>query len=166
MNMEQLLLKLGCVTWTQDIVTQISTSATATQQIGNVMAQNVGFIYGLSIYVDCFLPDNTPSISTAQAQQLYLNLKTGSTEFIQSIRLDDMVTLIAGVVQPRETRYLPVSIPSFDLSKSQYANPTLTGAGNFIALKLWFINNNDWARVKGKLGFEHEPNKTPEQHKR
>ena len=107
----------------------------------------------MSIYCDTVTEDNLPLISTANAQALYLNLKWGAADFIQNIRLDDMLFNFAGATGLSPTRYLPVNVPKdFNLDQSRYINPTMIPGPLNISLNLWYISTLTYARME-KLGL-------------
>jgi len=140
----EMLMKLGVPTLTTTIYSPIPTTASQQIEIAKQLPTQIGRIYGMAIYCDSVTPDNKDLITTTDSQFLYLTLKEGMANFIEDLRLDDMVSVFSGSPVSRPLPYLSVNIPNtFDLSTSFYANPTgiLAGANNkTIALKLWYIS--------------------------
>lgn len=134
------LFRLGVTTMVTDIVTVIPATSNTKFDIGKVLQENIGFIYGLSIYADGVDEQGNTLISTAQAQSIYITFKNGATEFIETIRLDDLLNVFAGTPVVRPQKFTQVNIPVFDLSKSFYQNPLGLGSGLTIKLKLWYID--------------------------
>jgi hypothetical protein len=146
------LFKLGIPYYRQSIITNISTQLQAEIPLPKQMPTDVGRIFGLSVYTDTFDPFNNPLISSTQAQNLYLKLKDGSTDFLTPVRLDDLVFNFGGRPEPSGMKYLPVNEPGqFDLSTSSYINPTgIVSAGlkpSSICLNLWYINKQSYYRL-------------------
>lgn len=145
--------RMGVNTWVTDIITAIPTPAATTFQVGKTLQTDLAFIYGLSVYADGVDSQNNVLISTAQAQNLYINFKDGATEFMQEIRLSDLLNEFAGSPVVRPNKFTPVNIAAFDLSKSEFKNPLSFVTGT-IHLKLWYVNQHDWEKVKKH--FPHE----------
>jgi len=162
MDIQTLLFKLGIGTWVEDITTLLPAVASPTVQIGNTLPTNVGFIYGLSTYADSVDPDGNTLITSAQAMTIYLVLKDGPTEFIQYIRMDDLLNIVAGSPLVRNQKFTSVNIPAFDLSKSYYKNPSSV-LNATIRLKLWYIQANDWKQIKQHFTFDSQ---RPDVHKK
>ncbi len=152
-KMENILFNFGVATWVMDIITPVPTTAASKIFIGKTLPKNVGYIYGISTYLDGVDSQNIALPTTIQAQALYITLQNSSTQFMSEIRISDFANeeLIAASFQVREKKYTPVSIPNFDLSQSYYQNPTgIVGPMN-IRLKLWYIQENDWKRVQAGM---------------
>jgi hypothetical protein len=146
MNIQDILFKMGVGTWVIDIITQFPNPASVKFQVGKNLPDNVGFIYGLSTYCDGVDQDANVLMTTTQAQNTFLTLQDGSTQFLEGIRMDDMLNDYAGTVVVNPHKYLPVAIPAFDLSKSFYQNPN-GYMGSYIRLKLWFVQKQDWVHI-------------------
>jgi hypothetical protein len=153
MDIQSILFKMGIGTWVIDIVTQLPAPASAKFDVGKNLPGNVGFIYGLSIYADGLDQDSNALITTTQAQNLFLTLQDGSTQFLEGIRLDDMLNDYAGTVVVNPNKFMPVAIPAFDLSKSFYQNPN-GYTGSYIRLKLFFVQKQDWVHVAKILNIK------------
>jgi hypothetical protein len=173
MELEELFLKLGLVTFEADVVTNIPVQNSNTIQIAKFLQTDIGFIYGISTYADSVDPQGNSLITTTQAQSLWLTLKNAATEFGPNIRMDDLLTVFAGVPIVRNTRYLPFRIPCyfrdtgggaiekhFDISTTYYVNPTgIVSSSNtgvppiVIRLKLWYINSFDTSELVAKGMF-------------
>lgn len=155
MGIQEMLFKNGVATWIQDIVTAlpISTGSTGSSefQIGKNLATNIGFIYGLSVYADGVDNSGATLISTTQAQNMYLSLADGGTQFVQYIRLSDLLNEFAGSPVVRPDKFTPLNVPVFDLSQSYYYNPNLY-INATIRLKLWYIKKADFTMLKAS-GF-------------
>lgn len=153
MDMHSLLFKMGIGTWALDIITALPSTPTTTFQIGKNLPTNIGFIYGMSTYADGTDPDGNTLISTTQAQNIYMTLQNGSTQFFEQIRMDDLLNVYAGSPIVRADKYMPVNIPVFDLSKSFYQNPN-SYVNSVIRLKIWYIQLNDWQVIKNHFTFD------------
>jgi hypothetical protein len=155
MDIEAILFREGIATWLGDIVTSLpaDNNGAGSQkfQIGKNLATNIGFIYGLSMYADGTDPNGTQLITTTQAQNMYLGLYDGATNFIQYLRLSDLLNEFAGSPIVRAQKYLPVNVPVFDLSQSDYYNPNVY-VNATLRLKLWYITNSDFDKLKA-TGF-------------
>lgn len=155
-------MKLGIPTLTTTIYSPIPATADNTIKIAVQLPTQIGRIYGLATYADSVTPAGQDLITTTDAQNLYLTLKEGMANFLEDVRLDDLLTSFSGTPVQRPYPYLPVNIPNtFDLSTSLYANPTniLAGANNkTIALKLWYISIDTYDRLvrTGILGVNGE----------
>jgi len=153
MDITTKLLEMGVSTWATDIITQLPVPATENFEIGKTLPENVGFIYGISIYADSLDPVGNTLISTTQAQGMYINIRDGATTFFPAMKLSDFLSEVAGSPIVRAEKFVPVNIKAFDLSTSSYSNPNLfTGA--FIRLKLWYIQKGEWQRVKKHFTFD------------
>lgn len=150
MDITSIIFQCGFATYVEDVVTPLPTSAAATNfQVGKNLPEDVGFIYGLSTYADGLDAEGRTLISTTQAQGIYLTLQEGPTQFIQQVRMDDLLNTFAGSPVVRPQKFTPVNIPVFDLSKSFYSNPnSYFGANTSIHLKLWYINQPDFEKYK------------------
>jgi len=155
MEIQTVLFRMGIGTWSTDMVTIMPNPASPKFQIGKNLPTDVGFIYGLTTYADGTDPDGNTLISTAQAQNIYITLQDGATQFFEQIRMSDLLNEFAGSPIVRGEKFLPVAIPAFDLSKSYYQNPNSYVTAT-IRLKLWYIQMNDWNRVKDH--FSINPN--------
>lgn len=150
MEIQTVLFRMGIGTWATDLITIMPTPASVKFDIGKNLPTDVGFIYGISTYADGTDPDGNALISTAQAQNIYITLRDGSTNFFEQVRMSDLLNEFAGSPVVRPEKYIPVAIPAFDLSKSFYQNP-VAFAGPTIRLKLWYIQLDDWNKVKGEF---------------
>jgi len=162
MNTQLLFLEYGIGSWVQDFITTLPTSPTgvgsSSFEIGKNFPTDMGFIYGLACYADGVDSANNPLITTTQAQNMYLCAKDGATEFITDLRLSDMLNEFAGSPVVRPEKYMPINIPSFDLSKSVYKNPLLFAGTNItIRLKVWYIQTRDWDKIKDKFSPTERP---------
>lgn len=153
MNLQTTLFRMGIGTWIEDIPTLLPTPAAVTVPIGQTMPSNVGFIYGISTYADGVDSENQTLISTVQSQLIFMTLQDGPTQFIQKVRLSDLLNEVAGSPVVRAEKFTPVAIPAFDLSKSFYQNPTSV-AGAVIRLKLWYIQKDTWNKLKEHFTFD------------
>jgi len=147
MAVQDIFLKLGVGTWVSDIITIAPATPANTFQVGKNLPTDIGFIYGLSTYADGVDSQNNTLVTTAQCQNMYLMLKDGGTEFIEELRLSDLLNEFAGSPVVRPDKFTPVNIPVFDLSKSEYKNPLLF-TGFSIHLKLWYVQKKDWKRIE------------------
>lgn len=145
------LTQLGIPTLKQTIITTISPNVQRNIPLPKQLPKDIGRIIGLSTYCDTVDPQNNPLITTAQAQILFLALKSGATEFYTPVRLDDLLFNFAGVPSPSGLKYHSVNIPGdFDLSTSYYINPTLIVSAAApappitIMLNLLYINVNTY----------------------
>lgn len=154
-NITDLLFRMGVGTWCTDLITEMPTVAKKEFQIGKTMPTDVGFIYGLAMYADGVDAANIPLISTTQAQNMYVTLQDGPTQFLQTCRLSDLLSEFAGSPVIRPDKFMPVNIPTFDISKSTYQNPLLFTSG-ILHLRLWYVNMHDWEKVKKNFPFEKQ----------
>jgi len=154
MEIQTLLFRHGIATWITDIITSAATPAAESFQIGKNLPEDVGFIYGLNTIADGIGPDGQPLGTTAQYTNMYINLQTGPTSFVENFRLSDLQNDYAGSPIVRMERYMPVAIPAFDLSKSSYINPN-SYTGFNIHLYLWYVNKRDWAKYGKIILSEH-----------
>lgn len=170
MDLEAEFLKMGIITFCDDVVTGIPLAASNEIQIANILQQDIGWIYGVSMYADSVDPQGNTLITTTQAQNLYIQFRNASINFMQYIRLDDLLNVYNGspVIRPRG--YKPVNIPGtysgsskFDISTSSYLNPTgivspaAPAAPIVVRLKLWFINSQNATELHKKGFFELPP---------
>lgn len=156
MQFEDKLFQLGITSFMTDIITLIPATPQTTFQIGKTLSEDVGYVYGISTYADSVDETGTPLPTTTDLQNIWLKLKNGSTEFYQNWRMDDLLNVFSGTPEVRDSHYRRVSIPRFDISKSEYGNPTgiSSAAGNInIHLKLWYIQNDAWQLVKKEIGY-------------
>ena len=146
-----MLMRLGIPTLTTTIYSPLSVAPEQSIKIAQQLPTQIGRIYGMAIYADGVTPDNKALITTSEAALIYLTLKEGMANFLEDLRLDDMLTVFSGAPVTRPVPYLPVNVPNtFDLSTSQYSNPTgiVAGANNkTIALKLWYISIETYNRL-------------------
>lgn len=143
MDITSMLFRYGVTSWVQDIITPLPNPGSTNFQIGKNLPTDVGFIYGLSTYADGTDPDGNTLITTTQAQNIYLTLQNGATQFFSQLRMSDLLNEFAGSPIVRPEKFTPVNIPIFDLSKSFYQNPT-TVINAVIRLKLWYIQKNQY----------------------
>lgn len=157
MDRNTMLFRMGIATWTTDIVTPLPANnaglGSANFPIGKVLPTDIGFIYGISTYADSIDPDGNALITTTQAQGIYVTLKDGATSFYEDMKLSDFLNEFAGSPVVRPDKYTPTNIPRFDISKSFYSNPNLF-VNATIRLKLWYIQENDWNKMKNTFTFE------------
>lgn len=152
MNISSYLFKLGCTTWAQDIITSVPNPGKAKFEVGKQLPTDIGFIYGISTVADGLDPDGNALITSAQAQQLYVTFQDGASQFLAQWRLDDLLNNMSGSLVDRADKFTPVNIPTFDISKSFYQNPNVFTTG-VIRLKLWYIQMNDWVKIKKEFRF-------------
>jgi hypothetical protein len=158
MDIASILFKCGVGTWITDIITIAPVSTTPgvgseSFPVGKNLPEDVGFIYGMNVIADGTGPDGSVLPTTTQNQSMYLNLKSGPTNFVENYRMSDLQNDFAGSPNVRIERYMPVAIPSFDLSKSQYINPNLYTGFN-IHLYLWYVQTDDWKVLVKELGIK------------
>jgi hypothetical protein len=155
--MEQLCRKYNIPTQFTNIIISFPISVQAKLVIPDKLQTNIGLIYGISIYTDTVTADNQTLITTTEAGLLYLVLKKGSADFIDSIRLDDLLFQFSGVPTLPAEKYLNVHIPApFSLDQSFIANPTGIVAPappgtKAIQLNLWYINMNIWRMIEKEI---------------
>ena len=156
---EDIIAKAGINTYFTSVTTPVPTAAQTNIQIAKTIPKQIGLIYGISTYTDTVDPGNNPFITTTDASNLYLFLKDGPTEFFERIRLDELIWTFAGFPNINFRRFLPVNIfGTFDLSTSQYVNPTgivsaaPPAAPTVIRLNMWFISTASTAELMRK-GF-------------
>ena len=162
-NMQEILFKLGVASWCTDIITIFPASATNIIYIGKTLPSDVGFIYGIATYTDGTKDaDGNTLPTTLQAQNIFVTLQTGSTQFMSQIRLSDFSNELLNAAnngyQVRDSIYRPVIIPAFDLSKSYFQNPTNV-LNVAVRLKLWYIQQDDWDLVKQTMRYHKDLNK-------
>lgn len=158
MDIESRLFQLGIGTWETEFITSAPANPTTGAgspnfEVGKNLPTDVGFIYGLSMDADAIGNDGLPLPTTSQAQNMYIRLKDGGTEFMEPFKLSDLLNELAGSPAVRIKRYMDVAIPRFDLSKSEYVNPLLYTGFN-LHLRFWYINTADWAKVGHLFGFD------------
>ena len=155
--MKDICRKYNIPTQFSTIVLSFPTSAQAKLIIPDKLQTNIGLIYGLSIYCDTVTSDNQTLITTTEAGLLYLILKKGSADFIDQIRLDDLLFQFSGVPTLPADKYLPVHVPApFSLDQSFIANPTgivapAAPGTKAIQLNLWYINTNMYEMMKREI---------------
>lgn len=141
------------------ITIKTTCAATPQVQIGTTMPTQIGLIYGLS--VTCAGTDDQGGtlITYAQTALLYLNLKRGSTNAIEALRLDKLVFAngnLNTVFPASSERYLPMILPNtLSLDQSSYSNATSIASG-VIMLDLWFLSNEmvDYLANKGAIDMD------------
>jgi len=150
-SLYSLILKYGLPSYLTNIISPVPVTAQVSIQIAKKLPTQIGRIYGLSIYTDTVAPDASPLITTTDAQVLYLNLVDGATKFYSPVRLDEMNFNFAGVPTPGESpRYMPVNLPRFDLSTSEFINPTgiisapAPAVATVILLNFHYISFDAW----------------------
>lgn len=162
MDITSLIFKLGIATWCTDIITLFPATALPNNTpIGKQLPSDVGFIYGINTYADGTKDaDGNTLPTTVQAQNIFITLQTGGTQFMSQIRLSDFLNeeLIGASFQIRNDIFRPVNIPAFDLSKSFYQNPTSI-VNVAVRLKLWYIQVDDWTEAKKYMKAELDVNK-------
>ncbi len=140
------------------LFTTIKTTIAATAQvvIGTRMPTQIGLIYGISLTVAGFDDGNAALITYANTQALYLTLKQGSTNVLESMRLDKLVYTNAGlssILPATDNRYLPMIIPNtISLDQSFYSNPTAISSGE-VMLDIWYLTNDmvNYLNQKGAI---------------
>lgn len=126
MDFQTWLTSYGLNTYRTTIFTPIPSTPEAKIALPKQMPENIGRIFGLSIYADTVTPTGSLLPTTTQAQNLYMTFKDAATDFYENIRLDDMLFNFAGVPTPSGIKFLWVNLPGqFDLSTSFFSNPTL-----------------------------------------
>lgn len=149
------LMQLGIPTYMQTIYVKVPASAAPNFDIAKQMPTQIGWIYGISTYVDGFTPDNFPLITQANSKALYLQFTDGVSQFINVKRLSELNfdTTLNGYIY---ADMWECSIPgNIDLSQSKILNPTLiTGAagGTFVALNLYYV---DWTSYQWLLDTKY-----------
>jgi hypothetical protein len=153
MDMQTLLFRMGIGTWTQDFITTFGAIGQSEIIIGQNLPTDIGYIYGMNTYADGVDAQNNPLPSTVNMQNIWLNLKSGSTTFFETRRMSDLLNEFAGTPVVRPEKFIPVSIPRFDLSKSFYANPTaITNVA--VHLTLWYVQADAWKEIKQSFNFK------------
>jgi hypothetical protein len=154
MDFQTNLLRLGLNSYRTTAFVPIPTGGQQKIPVGKTMPTNVGRIWGMSIYADTIGPNGETLITTTQAQNLYLTFKDSSTEFFETVRLDEMLFNFAGVPTPSGQKWLPVNLPGqFDLSTSFIQNPTLIASPAppvqpiVIPITIWFISYKSNAKL-------------------
>ena len=145
------------------IYTQIPvTPVTQKINITQVMPTQVGLIWGLSVDVEGVTPLNQALITQADATNLYLTLRQGSSDFVLDLRVINMnfINFVPAVIPAvaasnvlNPYRFLSVNIPgNISLDQSFYSNPTSLFSGAFIKLNLWYATWANLAELE-KRGF-------------
>jgi len=146
--MHSLIIRWGIPTYFSTL--NVDLSGERVEPLGKVLPEQIGRIYGLSIYCDRTDPDEIATITTVQAESLYLLMKWGSSDFIDKIALTDLIFSFAGSPNTNPRRYLPVNIPKdFNLDKSAIINPLLFETGR-VMLNLWYISDAAYATLQQK----------------
>lgn len=145
MNVQTLLMKLGIPTFVYSVNTQLS--GNIKEKIGDTMEVTVGWVYGLSVNVEGTQPQNAgnANIVSADALKLFLNLKYGSSIYVNSLRLNhlcfDNLQVPANPQFNSDQKYFPVNIPvATDLKQSYYDNPTLLTSAKWVSLNMFYID--------------------------
>lgn len=156
MTIQSMLFRWGITTWQQDIITMLPNTPSTNFQVGKNLPTDVGFIYGLSTYADSQDSDGNQLITTTQAMGIYLSLVNGASTFFNQIRLDDLLNVYAGSPVVKPNQFMPVNLPIFDLSKSNYFNPFTYSSAvvtTVIHLKLWYIQKSQFDFLVSKGEF-------------
>ena len=154
--LHDIIIKYGIPSYFESIQTDIPTGAGQLNiPIAAILPTQIGRIYGISTYVQMTgatkTADNKTLITVAQAGLLFLNLKWGATNFIQNLRMSELISEPAGlnavatpISNDNGVNYLPVNIPwDFSLDQSSYINPSLINSGT-ICLNLWYISKQTY----------------------
>jgi hypothetical protein len=129
MTTEQTLFKLGIPTYIQTITVDITSQNEL--KIADTVPLQMGWIYGLNTYADTVDPDNTDLISTADASNLYLKIVQGDRNFVNAIRIDDLLFPSA----TQSGRYMEVNIPgTISIDQSLILNPTGITEGRLLLM--------------------------------
>lgn len=117
--------------------------------IGTRLASQILYVYGVSTYLSGQTPNGLNLIVPGDDLNLYLSLRDGANDFIEQIRLSDLV-----FSSDVRVKHYPVWIPGnlsrnsrLDLDKSQIFNPTLIN-NRTVLFNVWYI-------PKG-MGYENE----------
>lgn len=125
--------------------------------ISKQIPQQVGLIYGLSIYTDGVTPTNDALITSVNAESLFLTFKDGPTEFFQPLRLDQLIFKSSGFPNIDAEQYYPININgNFDLSTSFYANPLAIAAGK-VMLNLHYISTESFLYLMNNKIVKQDP---------
>lgn len=133
---------------------KITLDGSQQQIINGELQTDIAVIYGISTYTDGVAYDNSPLISTAQSESLFLNVKRGKVFTVQNLKLSDLNNEFAGSPLIRTEKYTPMIIyrEDFVLSASYIANPLLIGATGTppnIILNFWYVDQEDWETMLG-----------------
>jgi len=119
---------------------QIDLTGQIDLDIGTRLASQILYIYGISTYLSGVTPNSENLIVPGDDLNLYLSLRDGANDFIEDIRLSDLV-----FSNDVRVKHYPVWFPGnlsavsrLDLDKSQISNPTLI-TGRSILLNFWYI---------------------------
>lgn len=136
---EELLFKVGIPTYKTNLETEIT--AVKEIELGQNAPTNIGWIYGISVNCEGTSPDTSKNLITlANAKDLWVNFKIGSSVFIQTWRLSELVFTIGGTARTQPMNYQPCSIPlELDWKQSTIENPTLI-TGKYVVFNLWYID--------------------------
>jgi hypothetical protein len=152
MLIEDIITRAGIATYITKLVSEIPVNNTTEIPLPKQIPQQIGLIYGLFLYADTVALSKNPLITSADAQNLYLVLKDGPTEFFETVRLDDLLNTMVGVPLTRNEMHYKCNIPgNFDLSASFYQNPSgiVSAAApappTVISLGVKFISSNSVA---------------------
>ena len=125
---EELCFRLGIPTYVQALSIDITTKQTI--NFPKNLPEQIGWIYGINTWVDGKTVDNAALITEANAILLWLTLVAGQTQFINPIRVDD---LIFDQANGCDQRYMPINIPAqISLDQCFITNPTAIASGVFI----------------------------------
>ncbi len=130
-----------------NIPTKIKTLTTSTNAanatvIGQTMPAEIGYIYGISVLKDGIDEQGQAVIAEAQLENVFLQLKRGTSLVFDSYRLDQLCfSSDTDLSNPK--RYLDIVMPGdLDLSTSQYITPNGAAVGN-IVLNLFYLSWTD-----------------------
>jgi hypothetical protein len=148
-GLHEMLFKLGLRTYFDSV--QLELTGEEQQKFNGELQTDIGFIYGMSIYADTVWQDNTPLITTTDAENLYLGLKNGKVYSVQFMRLDDLLQVFAGVPIIRPQPYTPVNVyhEDFNLKSSFIQNPTGIKDVNVI-INMWYVGAKELQELEGR----------------
>lgn len=156
MDIQTKLFQLGIPTYVYSVQTALS--GKNTQFIGDTLEVTVGWVYGLSINIENSLPGDQSqlNVTSIQAAKLFLNLKYGTSIYVNQLRLDHLIFNDPSATSNKYNnpqKYLPVNIPmATDLKQSFYTNPTLIATPANVALNLFYIDTTGYENlVKNKV---------------
>lgn len=118
---------------------QILLNGNAIQTIQERLASQILWIYGLSAYLSGVASNGAQLLVPGDDLNVYVNFRDGSNNFIELIRVSDLV-----FSSDVRVKHYPVFIPGnldkdskLDLDKSQIFNPT--GITRTLLLGVWYI---------------------------
>lgn len=146
--MEDLLNKLGIPSYISQIVVDLPSANNTTVQLNDKVPESAGWIYGMSVEHDGTTPTDQTKvlINAADMQNLWLQLKYGTSIYIDNYRLDKLSWRDATV--PIAFRnYTPFSIPADTAWKnSVLLNPT--GIINkTVIINVYFIDKGSYQHL-------------------